>query len=104
MTAPAISWFNSRETARAGEQKRERNERHAEEMRELYYTFAHDPEQPAMMRLSAATHLLNRIDGLPVAKVVTSEADDISLMTDEELEAELACLEAKLKSVGDDGN
>ena len=38
--------------------------------------------------LSAATHLLNRIDGLPVAKVVTSQADDLSGMTDEELVAE----------------
>jgi len=80
----------------AGEERRERKERLAEEMCELYYTFAHDPEQPTMVRLSAATHLLNRIDGLAVAKVVTSEADDLSMMTVEELEAEHEKVERKI--------
>jgi hypothetical protein len=72
----------------AGEQKREQNERHAEEMRELYYEFALDPGQPAMVRINAATHLLNRLDGLPVAKVVTANEDDLSKMTEEERLAE----------------
>lgn len=46
-----------------------RNERHAEEMRELYHVVAHDPGERTTIWLSAATHLLNRIEGLPVAKV-----------------------------------
>jgi hypothetical protein len=73
----------------AGEQRHERRERWIEEMCELYYVFAHDPNEPAPTRSSAATHLLNRLDGLPVAKVVTAEADDLSQMTNEELGAEL---------------
>ena len=51
-----------------GEERAERRARYAEEMCELYYTFAKDPEQPTMVRISAATHLLNRLDGLPIAK------------------------------------
>ena len=81
----------------AGEARRERKERLAEEMCELYYTFAHDPKKPDMVRLSAATHLLNRIDGLPVAKIVTAEADDLSGMTDEELAAEEERLREKFR-------
>ncbi len=80
----------------AGEEKRERNDRHAEEMRALYYEFAHDPEQPAMVRINAATHLLNRIDGLPTATVVSAEPDELSNMTDAELEAERDEIERKL--------
>jgi hypothetical protein len=34
-------------------------------------------------------HLLNLLDGLPVAKVVTGVADDSSQMTNEELEAQI---------------
>jgi len=41
-----------------------------------------------MVRINAATHLLNRIDGLPVAKVVSAEVDDLSRMMIEELQAE----------------
>lgn len=50
-----------------GEAKAQRNERHAEEMRELYYTFAHDIAKKDEVRMTAATHLLNRIEGMPAS-------------------------------------
>lgn len=50
-----------------GEAKAQRNERHAEEMRELYYTFAHDEAKKDEVRMTAATHLLNRIEGMPAS-------------------------------------
>lgn len=80
-----------------GEIRSARRERHAEEMLELYYALAHDPEESATIRLTAATHLLNRIDGLPVAKVVTAETDPYSMMSDEDLVAEIKRTRAKVE-------
>ena len=59
-----------------GEERADRVARHAEEMQQLYYEFAHNDEKEDATRLSAATHLLNRIQGLPVAKIVTAVEDD----------------------------
>ena len=50
------------------EDRQKRNERWSEEMLGLYHGIASDPNKPDATRLSAATHLLNRLDGLPVAK------------------------------------
>lgn len=72
-----------------GEARREREQRHAEEMRELYYEVATNPEEPTPNRLAAATHLLNRIEGQPVAKLVTASLDPIAQMSRQELKAEL---------------
>jgi hypothetical protein len=63
---------------------------------EFYWNVAHDLDAPTALRLTAATHMLNRIEGPPVAKVVAPEVDEFSLMTDEELEAERARLLAKM--------
>jgi hypothetical protein len=74
--------------SKAGEGRLERQARHAEEMRQIYYEFAHDDSKEDAIRLTAATHMLNRSEGLPVQKVVTASTDPISLMGDDELEAE----------------
>lgn len=82
-----------------GEARRDRDERIAEEMRELYYAFATDPEKPDSIRLSAADHLLDRIEGKPVAPVLTATAsadDALSRMTDEELVAERCASRKKM--------
>ena len=70
----------------AGEQRHEREARIAEEMRELLYGFATDDERADAIRLQASTKLSDRIEGLPVQKLVTQQADVLSRMTDQELE------------------
>jgi hypothetical protein len=71
----------------AGENRMEREARIAEEMRELLYGFATDDGRQDLIRLQASDKLLNRIEGLPVQKVVQQQQDALSRMTDEELEA-----------------
>ena len=71
----------------AGESRLEREARIAEEMRELLYGFAADDEREDNIRLQASTKLLDRIEGLPVQKLVTQQADALSRMTDQQLEA-----------------
>ncbi len=78
-----------------GEERVARNARHAEEMRKLYYEFALDPAKEDSTRLSAATHLLNRLEGSPVAKILTGPTDELANLTDEQLAAELAQQRAK---------
>jgi len=78
-----------------GEERAARNTRHAEEMRSLYYEFALDPNKDDGTRLSAATHLLNRLEGSPVAKILTGPTDELANLTDEQLAAELAQQRAK---------
>ncbi|MHB1770093.1 MAG: hypothetical protein ACYCPH_03425 [Minisyncoccota bacterium] len=51
----------------AGEVRAEQHARHAEEMREILYDIAHTAQEPNL-QIQAAVHLLNRIEGLPVAK------------------------------------
>lgn len=71
-----------------GEARAARQERHAEEMREILYDVAHTAQEPNL-RIQVADKLLNRIEGLPVAKEVSTETDAISLMSAEELKAEI---------------
>ena len=73
--------------SKEGEGRLERQARHAEEMRQLYYDFASAPDKPDVIRITAATHLLNRVEGLPVQKIVTAESDPISIMPDDQLDA-----------------
>jgi hypothetical protein len=40
--------------------------------------------------LQAAVAILNRVEGLPVARTIAATTDDLERLTDEELEAELA--------------
>jgi hypothetical protein len=55
-------------TSVAGAARRERNERWSEDLCEFYYAVAMNLKKPAMIRVWAATLLLNRIEGPPVAK------------------------------------
>lgn len=59
------------------EDRQQRNERWREEMLELYHGLASNPKNPDTTRLSAATHLLNRLDGLPVAKA--DQPDEVTI-------------------------
>jgi len=81
-----------------GEARAEREARHAQEMREFYYDVAHNPEEPTPNRISAATHLLSRIEGLPVQKVVSANVDPLSRMSEAELAAELERQRMKVAS------
>jgi hypothetical protein len=72
-----------------GEGRLERQSRHAEEMRGLYYEFANNEALPVETRLKAATHLLDRTEGLPVQKIVQGETDPLTLLPDNELVNEL---------------
>lgn len=80
-----------------GEARVARHERHAEEMREILYEVAHTAEQPSL-QIQAADKLLNRIEGLPVAKVVTAETDPYSRMSEEEVAAEIERTRAKIEA------
>lgn len=79
-----------------GEARTERQARHAEEMHQILYEFAHDAKKADAIRISAATHLLNRIEGLPIAKVATAVTDPYSMMTDEQLDSERKSLQARV--------
>lgn len=66
----------------AGEDRAAREERHAEEMRQIYYDFATDDVREDNIRLSAATHLLDRIEGKPAQKVAHSGRIDSDTITE----------------------
>jgi hypothetical protein len=86
----------------AGEGRLERQARHAEEMRGLYYEFANNETLAVESRMTAATHLLNRTEGLPVQKIVSAETDPITLMSDAELEADAQKQRDLIKKYEDD--
>ena len=65
-------------------------------MLQLLYDFAHDATKADAIRISAATHLLNRIEDLPIAKVADAASDPYSTMSDEELDAERKRLQARV--------
>ena len=83
----------------AGEQRHEREARIAEEMRELLYGFATDNEREDNIRLQASTKLMDRIEGLPVQKLVTQQADALTRMTDEQLSDAAAETERRLATL-----
>jgi hypothetical protein len=80
----------------AGENRLERESRMAEEMRELLYGFATDDGREDTIRLQASGKLLDRIEGLPVQKIVQGSSDPLSRMTDEQLAQYEAEQEARI--------
>ncbi len=68
-----------------GEGRLERQARHAEEMRMIFFEFSKNETLPPDTRMAAANNLLNRTEGLPVQKIVTGETDPLTLLPDNEL-------------------
>ena len=68
--------------------KRQSEAETAAEMRDKLLELARHGEREET-QLAAASKLLDRIEGLPVARTITSVADDLARMTDEELRAEI---------------
>lgn len=66
----------------------------------VYYEIAHDPRSRTAVRLAAATHLLNRIEGKPITATITSATDDLAQLSDEELQADLTRVQAALRAMG----
>lgn len=63
----------------AGEARVDRESRHMEEMKEILYDAAHDAENETN-RLLAAEKLMNRIEGMPIHKVLSAATDPTSMM------------------------
>ena len=73
----------------AGEGRLERQARHSEICKEVLFGLVADPITEDNVRVQAATKLLDRLEGLPVQRVLTAETDPISMMGDEQLEDEI---------------
>ena len=61
------------------------------QMRDVLYTVAQTSEFE-MARIAAASKLLDRIEGTPIARSISYRADEVSKLTDDEILAELALL------------
>jgi hypothetical protein len=83
-----------------GETRLERESRQAEEARAFYYEIMHKATEPTPNRLAAATKLLERIEGLPVQKIVQAQQDSLDRMTHEQKLAERDALAAKIAARG----
>ena len=55
----------------------------------IYESIMENEEEMASNRISAANALLNRIEGMPVARSITGTMDDLERMSDADLIAEL---------------
>lgn len=75
---------------------RARNEARAEELREFYYQTAKNEAEPTLVRMAAADKYLDRVEGKPIARSVTTTVDDVSELSDIELAAEIARLEREI--------
>jgi hypothetical protein len=75
---------------------RARNEARAEELREFYYQTAKNENEPTLIRMAAADKYLDRVEGKPIARSVTTTVDDVSELSDIELAAEIARLEREI--------
>lgn len=64
-----------------------------EKVLRMYEEIVDDPEQPVMARITAGDKLLDRIDGKPMQTNLNLNRDDVSRLSDAELEAEIARLE-----------
>lgn len=75
----------------------------AEEMTAIIVDVARDETVPPQTRVIAADKVLDRVQGKPIARTVTTTVDDISQLTDIELAAEAARLarELGLSAAGD---
>jgi len=78
-----------------GEARLERQTRHAEEMKELLYELAHGGVREET-RMNAAEKLLNRIEGLPVQRVLNADVDPLSMLDDVALEGEIQATRDRL--------
>lgn len=72
-----------------GEARLERQARHAEEMRQVLYGLATSEVAEDNIRMQSSEKMLNRLEGMPIQKVVTAETDPVSMMNEEQLEAHL---------------
>jgi hypothetical protein len=64
---------------RVNEDREARADRWREELLNFYHDLFSDPDKPDNTRIQAATHLLNRLDGLPVAKTEAEGKVEITL-------------------------
>lgn len=82
----------------AGEAKKEATYRRVETLMQLLWDIANNEKEITPTRVAAANHLLNRLQGLPVQTVVTAAADDLSMMTDDELAADIEGRSGKVRA------
>lgn len=82
----------------AGEAKKEQTYRRVETLMQLLWDIANNEKEVTASRINAAQHLLNRIQGLPVQTVLTSTTDDLSMMTDDELAADIEGRSRKVRA------
>jgi hypothetical protein len=75
---------------------RDRNAQRRAKVLDLYETIVDDDEAPVMARIAAGDKLLDRIDGKPVQTNVNLGADELERLTDDELRAERARVDAAL--------
>jgi hypothetical protein len=80
--------------SQAGEARLERQARHAELMKQVLFDLALDSEKDEV-RMNASAKLLDRIEGLPVQRILNAETDPISMMDKGQIDAEIAMTEAK---------
>ncbi len=86
--------------SKEGEQRLERQARHAEEMKEILYGLAHEAGREET-RMNASEKLLNRIEGLPVQRVLNADVDPLSMMDDLALEREIESTRARQAKLAD---
>lgn len=53
------------------------------------FDIATDPNQPGGVRVMASVGALDRLEGKPVQRTITANADDLARLSDDELRAEL---------------
>ena len=85
-----------------GEARLERQARHAEVMKQILFGVATSEVADDGVRVQAAEKMLNRLEGLPVQKVITAETDPVSMLSDDQLDDEIERTrrrEAKLKEL-----
>lgn len=83
----------------AGEERKEQKNRRVESLYGFLWDLVFEPTKDssltAAVRATAADKLLNRLEGLPVQRVISSTTDDLSMMTDKELDDDITAGERK---------
>ncbi len=95
-TLPVASLLPATETEA---ERRARKARWAEEMLERLYLLAMEGNREETQK-AAAEALLNRLQGMPVARNLNANTDDISRLSDGDLIAELARAERATAAAG----
>ncbi len=83
----------------AGEERRARDERHAELMKERMFTLALGAEREET-QLSASVAYLNRLEGTPLTRTLNASIDDLSSLSDDDLRAEIERLDRAAREAG----